>query len=131
MELALSHNGDLRSFLWRAKCGGREFVCPKCGAETYCSVSTLPETRQCTGCRSQARLRSGTVMESSKLPLELWMQAVVRVLGQPKLSAMQIKRDLALARYETAWLLLFKLREALEQHGELSPEALLTRPVTA
>jgi hypothetical protein len=118
---------ELRFMLWRAKHQGRDFICAKCGSETFSTIESLPETRQCTKCRSQNRLRAGTIMEHSKLPLTLWMRAAERVIEDDRISAAQVKRDLAMARYETAWLLLFKLREALEVVVDPTPATVLTR----
>ncbi|MEG7523610.1 MAG: transposase, partial [Chromatiales bacterium] len=45
------------------------FVCPQCGG-AHASQFSVGRTRywQCSGCRHQTSLRSGTIFHSSKLP---------------------------------------------------------------
>jgi hypothetical protein len=122
-EAALQHS------LWRAKCGGKDFVCPTCNGESYYEILRLPEVRQCTACGRQARLRAGTIMERSKLSLVLWMRAVELVRADSSVSAVAFKEALGLSRYGTAWLLLFKIREATERYSGCEAAVVLTQGV--
>ena len=89
------------------------FVCERCGGM---AGSELVERRlwQCRYCGYQASLTSGTVLHGTRLPLTLWFWAayLVSTLG-PGVSAVQLQRQLGIRRYETAWLILHKLRRAM------------------
>ncbi len=53
------------------------FVCPRCGATSHSEFRR--ETRlyfQCSHCRYQCSLVSGTIFEASKLPLPRWFLAM-------------------------------------------------------
>lgn len=92
------------------------FVCPACGGREY---SNFRRGRllyyQCCGCRHQASLLAGTVMDSSKLPLTRWFQAAY-VLSQAKnnVSALELMRHLGVS-YPTAWSMKHKLMEAMRE----------------
>ena len=68
---------------------------------------------QCTGCRYQCSLLSGTVFESSKLPLPTWFLAM-HLMTQAKnnVSALELKRHLGVS-YPTAWLLKHKIMQVM------------------
>jgi hypothetical protein len=68
---------------------------------------------QCIGCRHQASVTAGTMMEHSKLPLTTWFLAI-HLISQVKtgISALALKRDLGLS-YPTAWLLHQKISRAM------------------
>lgn len=89
------------------------FVCPGCGART---AWVLERRRlwQCSDCRLQTSVTAGTVMHKTHLPLRVWFWAAYLVATHhPGISAKQLQRQLGLSRYETAWLVLQKLRRAM------------------
>ncbi|AXX66517.1 hypothetical protein B4599_05875 [Xanthomonas oryzae pv. oryzae] len=50
------------------------FVCPRCAASAHSRFQRHGTTYwQCTACYRQTSLRSGTVMDNSKLPLRTWL----------------------------------------------------------
>jgi predicted RNA-binding Zn-ribbon protein involved in translation (DUF1610 family) len=103
-----------RRLAWKIKYGGEEFLCPHCGKKEFWELKSRPEIRQCTSCKFQVRLRVGTLFENSKLPLLVWMQALLFMMqGKRGLSALELQRLLALTRYQTAWSMLMKIRKAL------------------
>ena len=75
------------------------FVCPKCAgaARTSFVCAGLPYW-QCAACAHQCSLISGTVFESSKLPLSRWFLAM-QLLTQSKtgVSALELMRQLGLS----------------------------------
>jgi transposase-like protein len=89
------------------------FRCPRCG----CAEAVLLSKRslwQCTGCRYQVSLTAGTVLQGTRTPLHLWFWAAYLMsTGTPGISAVQLQRQLGLGRYETAWIILQKLRRAM------------------
>jgi len=53
-------------------------------------------------------------MHGTRTPLRLWFWAAYLVATHtPGISAVQLQRQLAISRYETAWLILHKLRRAM------------------
>lgn len=91
------------------------FICPRCQG-TRCSTF-LRQGRQywqCAACRAQTSATSGTIFESSRLPLRRWFLAM-HLLTQAKnnVSALELKRHLGV-RYPTAWVLKHKLMQVME-----------------
>ena len=110
-----------REMIWRSKCGGKDFVCPKCRGEAFYQYEHNPEIRKCktASCGHQARLRVGTVFENSKTPLLVWVRAIFLTMQDKRgISALQLKRQLGMKSYGTTWAMLHKIREALRQRDE-------------
>ncbi|MGH8866146.1 MAG: IS1595 family transposase [Burkholderiales bacterium] len=90
------------------------FACPVCSCGT--SSSFRREGRlyfQCSACRHQCSLISGTIFEATKLPLARWFLAM-HLLTQSKnnVSALELMRHLGVC-YKTAWLVKHKLMEVM------------------
>jgi transposase-like protein len=69
---------------------------------------------QCKDCGQQTSATAGTVLHATHTPLRTWFWAAYLVsTHHPGNSAKQLQRQLALSRYETAWLMLQKLRRAM------------------
>jgi transposase-like protein len=104
-----------RTLLWRSRFQGKEFHCPRCHAEQFYALATRPEVRTCKGCRRQLRLRAGTIFESSKTSLLLWVKALFYVMqGKRGISAQELQRHLGLKSYGRVWSMLQKIRAALQ-----------------
>jgi transposase-like protein len=89
------------------------FACPCCGGT---SVGEQPKRRlrECRGCGHQTSVTAGTVMHGTRTPLQVWFWAAYLVATHhPGISAVQLQRQLGIKRYETAWLILHKLRRAM------------------
>ena len=70
--------------------------------------------RQCAGCRHQVWLTAGTVLHRTKIPLTHWFWAAYLMSTDKRgVSAMLLQRQLGLSCYETAWMMLHKLRRAM------------------
>jgi hypothetical protein len=73
-----------------------------------------PRRWQCVACRHQVSLTSGTVLHNTKTPLTLWFWAAYLMTTDTRgISALLLQRQLGLVRYETAWMMLHKLRRAM------------------
>ena len=69
---------------------------------------------RCVVCRYQVSLTAGTVLHNTKLPLTVWFWAAYLMTTDTRgISALLLQRQLGLRRYETAWMLLHKLRRAM------------------
>jgi hypothetical protein len=98
------------STLWRAD--GRT-ASPRCGHERSYSLVGL-HRQQCASCRYQVSATSGTVLHNSKTDLTMWFWAACLMTTDKRgLSALLLQRQLGLSRYETAWMILHKLRRAM------------------
>ena len=68
---------------------------------------------QCRQCRFRTTLRSGTIMQASKLPFRKWYLAMAFMTFSKKgISAKEMQRQLAHKYYEPVWLMMHKLWEA-------------------
>lgn len=69
---------------------------------------------QCAGCDYQVSLTAGTVLHKTHTGLHLWFWAAyLMTTGTTGISATQLQRPLGLTRYQTAWVMLHKLRRAM------------------
>jgi hypothetical protein len=89
------------------------FICPRCGS-TEASLLASRRVWQCRPAHHQTSITSGTLMHGSRLPLKTWFWATYLVTTlKPGISALQLQQQVGLARYETAWMLLQRLRRAM------------------
>ena len=89
------------------------FTCPHCANRR--AYDLVNQRRwQCTGCRHQVSLTAGTVLHRTKIPLTHWFWAAYLMTTDKRgVSALLLQRHLGLSCYETAWMLLHKLRRAM------------------
>lgn len=99
------------------------FTCPACGSRGAGVMHRRRLLWQCKECGRQTSATAGTVMHGTHTPLRTWFWAAYLVATHhPGISAKQLQRQLGLSRYETAWLILQKLRRAM-----VAPERELLR----
>lgn len=96
-------------------------VCPHCGGVERISKMQGKSTRlglyKCYQCRKPFTVRMGTIFESSKVPLHVWLQAMYLIAGSKKgISSNQLARTLGLT-VKTAWFLSHRIREAMREGG--------------
>lgn len=73
-----------------------------------------PGVMRCRACQSNISLTAETVMEKSQSPLSTWFWGAYLVSTQtPGQSALQFQRQLEIKRYETAFVMLHKLRACM------------------
>jgi transposase-like protein len=69
---------------------------------------------RCVACRYQVSLTAGTILHNTKTPLTVWFWAAYLMTTDKRgISALLLQRQMGLRRYETAWMLLHKLRRAM------------------
>ena len=94
-----------------------ERCCGHCGSIKTCEASHAKMPYWCTDCRSYFSVRTGTVMERSKIPLLKWVYAIYLDCTSLKgVSAMKMHRDLGIG-YKAAWFLQHRIREAFAAEG--------------
>ena len=96
-------------------------VCPHCGGFERISKMQGQSTRmglyKCYQCRKPFTVRMGTLFESSKVALHVWLQAMYLIAGSKKgISSNQLARTLGLT-VKTAWFLSHRIREAMREGG--------------
>jgi ribosomal protein L37AE/L43A len=95
------------------------YRCPICQG-SRCSRYERGSRRywQCSHCRHQTTVISGTIFEATKLPLTVWFLAM-HLLAQSKnkVSALELKRHLGVS-YPTAWAIKHKLMQVMVDRDE-------------
>ncbi|WP_309607898.1 IS1595 family transposase [Flavobacterium sp.] len=75
---------------------------------------------QCSNCRFRTTLRSGTVMESSKLSFKMWFAAMTFMSFSKKgISALEMQRQLGHKFYEPIWAMMHKIRVSMGKRDDL------------
>jgi hypothetical protein len=88
-------------------------TCKKCGNEDHYWRQDK-WSYECKSCKFRTSLRSGTIMQSSKLSFLTWYKAIFLMSTTKKgFSAKEIQRQLGLKRYEPVWSMVHKLRKAM------------------
>ena len=92
--------------------------CPRCGSTNTSEASHAKMPYWCTDCRSYFSVKTGTVMEGSKLPLRKWAFAIYLHLTSLKgVSSMKLHRDIGVPQ-KTAWFMLQRIRKAWENDDD-------------
>ncbi len=93
-------------------------VCPHCGCTKervgkLTGKTTRPGLYKCYGCRQPFTVKIGTIMESSHVPLRVWLQAIFLLASSKKgISTRQLQRTMGCG-LKTAWFLSHRIREAM------------------
>ena len=92
--------------------------CGHCGSvNTHAVKSGQPMPYRCSDCRKYFSVRTGTPMQSSRLPLRKWVFAMYLMTTSLKgVSSMKLHRDLDITQ-KTAWYLEQRIRLAWDTAG--------------
>ena len=91
--------------------------CGHCGSTKTVKATHKTMPYFCTDCRHYFSVRTGTALQSSRLPLKKWAFAVYLYVTNLKgVSSMKLHRDLKVTQ-KTAWFMLHRLREAWTASG--------------
>ncbi|MBH5390746.1 IS1595 family transposase [Bradyrhizobium diversitatis] len=110
---------------------GSERVCPHCGTVNASFATKKPGVYRCgsKGCRKDFSVTTKSVMESSHIKLNVWLQAFYLMASSKKgVSAHQLHRTLGIT-YKSAWFLSHRIREAMRAGGLLPPMGSSGKPV--
>jgi transposase-like protein len=101
-----------REYLFKARWPDG-FRCSACGhGDAYALRTKI--VYECAACRKQHSLLAGTLFEQTKTGLSRWFLAIYLVTSSKGgIAAAELKRQLGLGSYQTAWTWLHKLREAM------------------
>ncbi|ALU26529.1 IS1595 family transposase [Myroides odoratimimus] len=93
-------------------------VCKKCGCKEHYWLSTI-NYYKCKECGFRTSLKSGTVMENSKLPFKYWYMAFMFVTSTKKsFSSLEMQRQLNHKYYEPIWSMMHKIRRVMNKADE-------------
>lgn len=102
---------------------GSERVCPHCGTVNLSFATKKPGIYRCSAkeCRKDFSVTTKSVMESSHIKLNVWLQAFYLMASSKKgMSSHQLHRALGVT-YKSAWFLTHRIREAMRTGGLLPP----------
>lgn len=110
-ESARLHFEDQR---WRAS--GK--FCPHCGSLSVTGCKDhRPMPYRCKDCRKHFSVRTGTVLEESRLPLQKWLMAIYMMTTARKgIPSTQMAKELGITQ-KSAWFLAQRIREAWLSNG--------------
>lgn len=95
--------------------------CPRCGGVDRVreQANRKPMKYHCGDCRRFFSVRTGSLMERSKIPLHKWAVAIFLVTTSLKsVSSMKLHRDLGITQ-KSAWFMLHRIRQAYELDAPL------------
>jgi len=105
-------NASARKWLEGLRWANNERHCPVCGSlNTKTVPNEKPMPYHCGDCRKYFSVKTGTVMQSSKIGLQKWVIAMYLMSTNLKgVSSMKLHRDLGVTQ-KTAWFMAQKIRE--------------------
>ena len=94
-------------------------VCKKCKGKDHYWLKNKWQF-QCVSCNFRTTLKSGTVMENSRLPYRVWFLIMLFMSSTKKgVSACELQRQLGHKRYMTIWSIMHRLRATMGKRDEL------------
>ena len=101
--------------------GGSGIFCPRCGGTDRIKPikNRKPMPYWCGDCKKRFSVRTATLMERSKIPLQKWAIAIYMVTTSLKsISSMKLHRDLKITQ-KSAWFMLHRIRQAYDLDAPL------------
>ena len=93
--------------------------CKKCGSTVHYWLKAK-EQWQCKNCDFRTTLKSGSIMEGSKVDFHTWYKAMAFMTYSKKtISAAELQRQLNHPKYDTIWRLMHKIRSAMGKRDAL------------
>lgn len=96
---------------------GDKRECPRCGSDQTVESKHPKMSHWCSEGRHYFSVRTGTVLERSKVPLRKWVYAIYLHLTSLKgVSSHKLARDIGVSQ-PTAWFMLGRIRKSFEEDG--------------
>jgi len=112
------NEGSARAYLETARWPGGVH-CIHCGSNEVYKIRN-GKLYTCKACRKQSTIRTGTVMEKSKIPLQKWLYTIYLMsISRKGVSSIQLAKEIGVTQ-KSAWFMLGRLREACKTDGRLS-----------
>ncbi len=94
-------------------------TCKRCNEKTKHYWVKYNNKFQCSVCRSRTNIKSGTIMEKSKISIRVWLTAIHFISTIKKsFSALELQKHLGISCYETVWYMLHKIRIIMGKRDE-------------
>lgn len=94
-------------------------VCKKCGNTKHYWLENKGMF-ECSHCKFRTSLKSGTIMENSRLPLRTWFLIMLFMTSTKKgISACEMQRQIGHSRYATIWNIMHRLRKVMGKRDDL------------
>lgn len=107
-----SNEDACRHFVFKCR-WPQGFLCKTCGTDAE-PWTTGRGYFHCSKCGHEVSLTAGTIFEGTRKPLSTWFAAMWFVTSQKDgASALGLQRVLGFGSYQTAWVWLHKLRQAM------------------
>lgn len=98
---------------------GQGIYCKRCSLDTKQYWLQGKWQWQCSKCNFRTTLRSGTVMENSKMSFKKWYGVMAFMSCTKKgFSTLEIQRQLGHKRYNTIWKMVHKVRKSMGQRDD-------------
>lgn len=95
--------------------------CPRCQTTHKAYFLSSRKQWQCKHCQYRFSIKSGTIFQNAKLSLKGLLEAIYYFAVKSKgISAIELSHYLNV-QYKTSWVLLHKLREAIEKTQDFTP----------
>lgn len=93
--------------------------CKQCGSHNHYWLKAKDQW-QCADCEFRTTLKSGSIMEGSKVDFHTWYKAMAFMTYSKKtISAAELQRQLNHPKYDTVWRLMHKIRSAMGKRDAL------------
>jgi transposase-like protein len=93
-------------------------VCSHCGSiNGATAMKSRPGLYQCKTitCRKHFTIMTGTIFESSHIPLHKWLLVIFLVCGNEKhMTGRQLHRMIGVS-YRSTWFMMYRIREAISE----------------
>jgi transposase-like protein len=88
--------------------------CPRCKSTKIGRFGKNEGWHRCNNCKKPFNVKTCTVFERSKIPLDKWLFAFYKIVTARKgVSSMQISEELGITQ-KSAWFMLHRIREAMK-----------------
>jgi len=100
-----------REYIELQKWHGKPFCA--CNSENVHKLPSRNGFYQCNACRKKFSVRTGTIFQNSKIPLDKWLLAFyLMVTARKGVSSMQLSKHLGITQ-KSAWFMSHRIREAM------------------
>lgn len=88
-------------------------TCPRCNSDRTKPVKNRRGRHHCNGCGRQFSVRTGILLENSRIPVRKWLYAIyIFQIARKGISSVQLGKELGISQH-SAWFMLHRLREAM------------------
>jgi len=91
-------------------------ICPRCNSDRTKPIRDR-HRHHCNGCGRQFSVRTGSLLENSRIPVRKWLYTIyIFQIARKDISSVQLGKELGISQH-SAWFMLHRLREAMIMVG--------------